>query len=125
MYGGGGGRAERPAWAPQIYPEPHLRLWRHAGPRLSLTLPLYPSKLAPPSPTPGPPPPSPHSPLTLQALELIASQDQGPQSRTRGSHSWHQTQVVIGDVQMVELRQVLRGGGDKDSLLDQTLARLL
>lgn len=38
MYGGGGGRAERPAWAPQIYPEPHLRLWRHAGPRLSLTL---------------------------------------------------------------------------------------
>lgn len=76
-----------------------MRLGGHVVPRplatLSLTL------------------PSPHStpPLTMQALELIASQYQGPQSSPGGSHSWHGAQVVIGDVQMAELRQVLGGSG--------------
>lgn len=87
----GEGTAERPAQVSH-----HL----HSPPRSS-----------PPSPTSWPPitstPPPPH---TMQALELIASQDQGPQSSPRGSHSRHQTQVVIGDVQMAELRQVLGGG---------------
>lgn len=81
---------------------------------LNLTLPPFPSTFAPPPP-----------PLTMQVPELIASKYQGPQNSPRGSHSWHHMQVVIGHVQMAELRQILRGGGDKDSLLDQTLARLL